>query len=461
MIMKKKRSFLAARLRMVVVALGAALGLFASFAGQAPRSAAAPQATEQGIQWKEWSAKTFEQAGQSNMLVVMDVYAEWCGPCKLMDRTTFADGNVQRAMEQFVPVRVDADRQKDVTFAYQIQGLPTTIVLDAAKRMIARRSGYMAPAQFISFVAGARQKLSDAQGAVREATQKPKDGSRAFAAAQKLFEIQRFSEAAPWFRRAVEHLEVGTDHHIRARVGWAVCLLALSDFEEAVGELESLLQEFPDHDLAPAMRRTLPQALFLWAREEQAAGGEHKKADNLYRRLVEKFPDSQLAELARQQMRGQPPGAKGPGNPGRTAPALQVSEWIKGHPTTLDELKRKVVLLDFFQIICPGCRRVHPHIVEMQKKYGDQGLQVLGIAVAFEVQSIQTKPDIREYVKRTEFNYPVAIDADFTTTFRAYGARGTPWVALIDRSGRLRHVDFYEPATVARKIELLLQEKDD
>jgi thiol-disulfide isomerase/thioredoxin len=141
---------------------------------------------------------------------------------------------------------------------------------------------------------------------------------------------------------------------------------------------------------------------------------------------------------------------------GRSAPALEVDEWIAGQPTTLEKLKGKVVLLDFFQIICPGCRRVHPHILNMQEKYGDQGFQVVGLAVAFELQHMQTKRHIRDFVERTQFNYPVAVDKDFISTFRAYGAQGTPYVALIDRSGGLRYLGFYNPAEVERVVRTLL-----
>ena len=80
--------------------------------------------------------------------------------------------------------------------------------------------------------------------------------------------------------------------------------------------------------------------------------------------------------------------------PGKLAPLLAVQEWVRGKPTTLDDLKGNVVLLDIFQIICPGCRAAHPHIVQMQKRYGEQGFQVLGLAVAFEYFNVQTPPSI-------------------------------------------------------------------
>ncbi len=140
------------------------------------------------------------------------------------------------------------------------------------------------------------------------------------------------------------------------------------------------------------------------------------------------------------------------------APELSVSEWIKGSETTLAALRGKVVLLDFFQIICPGCRSVHPHIVEMQRRYGSQGLQVLGIAVAFELERLQTPSKIRTYVRGNEFNYPVAIDRGMTETFAAYRAKGTPYMALIDRAGNIRALDYYSPDAVEEAVKALLRE---
>ncbi|MBI2944912.1 MAG: TlpA family protein disulfide reductase [Candidatus Wallbacteria bacterium] len=142
------------------------------------------------------------------------------------------------------------------------------------------------------------------------------------------------------------------------------------------------------------------------------------------------------------------------------APVLQVQQWVAGSPLTLEQLKGKVVLLDMFQIICPGCHAAHPHIVKMQQRYGREGLQVIGLAVAFEHQASQTPDRIQAYVKRNQFNFPVAIDRKLTATFESYGARGTPYVALLDRQGRLRHLDFYRPEVVEGIVEDLLKESE-
>ena len=143
----------------------------------------------------------------------------------------------------------------------------------------------------------------------------------------------------------------------------------------------------------------------------------------------------------------------------RLAPALAVQEWARGEPTTLDALKGKVVLLDLFQIICPGCHAAHPHIVRLQKEYEDEGFEVLGMAVAFEYEWAQTPLLIRGYVDALAFPYPVAIDEGLIETFRRYRAQGTPYTALIDRNGRIRYLDFFRLARVEPLLQQLLGEE--
>lgn len=141
------------------------------------------------------------------------------------------------------------------------------------------------------------------------------------------------------------------------------------------------------------------------------------------------------------------------------APELDVSEWISGDPNTLKALRGKVVLLDFFQIICPGCHAAYPIIAEFQKHYEEQGLAVLGIAVAFEYQSAQKPDRMKAYVKSNAYPYPVAIDRNMTNTFRKYQSRGTPWCVLIDRLGRVRHMGFFRGKEIESMIQKLLAEE--
>jgi hypothetical protein len=70
---------------------------------------------------------------------------------------------------------------------------------------------------------------------------------------------------------------------------------------------------------------------------------------------------------------------------GAPAPNLHVSTWVQGRPTNIDAEKGNVVLVEVFQVNCPGCFLYGlPEAIAVFTKYKDQGLTVLGIATAFE-----------------------------------------------------------------------------
>jgi thiol-disulfide isomerase/thioredoxin len=70
---------------------------------------------------------------------------------------------------------------------------------------------------------------------------------------------------------------------------------------------------------------------------------------------------------------------------GTKAPNLEVSTWVQGKPTNIEEERGNVVLVEVFQVNCPGCFLYSmPEAIDIYRKYGDKGLTVLGLATAFE-----------------------------------------------------------------------------
>ena len=70
---------------------------------------------------------------------------------------------------------------------------------------------------------------------------------------------------------------------------------------------------------------------------------------------------------------------------GQKAPLLSVSDWVQGEPINFDQLSGRVVLVEVFQVNCPGCFLYSlPQAIELHRKYSDKGLSVLGVATAFE-----------------------------------------------------------------------------
>lgn len=70
---------------------------------------------------------------------------------------------------------------------------------------------------------------------------------------------------------------------------------------------------------------------------------------------------------------------------GQKAPLIKVSDWVQGEPVNFDQLSGRVVLVEVFQVNCPGCfLYALPQAIDLYQRYSGQGLSVLGVATAFE-----------------------------------------------------------------------------
>lgn len=88
---------------------------------------------------------------------------------------------------------------------------------------------------------------------------------------------------------------------------------------------------------------------------------------------------------------------------GAKAPNLHISEWVQGKPTNIDKEKGNVVVVEVFQVNCPGCFMYGiPEAIDVYKKYRDNGLTVLGMATAFEDYELNTLDNLKKLVTTGE-----------------------------------------------------------
>ena len=88
---------------------------------------------------------------------------------------------------------------------------------------------------------------------------------------------------------------------------------------------------------------------------------------------------------------------------GLKAPNLEVSSWVQGKPTNIDKEKGNVVLVEVFQVNCPGCFLYGiPEAIDLHKKYKDKGLTVLAVATAFEDFDKNNLPNLEKLVTTGE-----------------------------------------------------------
>ena len=114
-----------------------------------------------------------------------------------------------------------------------------------------------------------------------------------------------------------------------------------------------------------------------------------------------------------------------------------IHGWLNSEPMTIEELRGKVVLVDFMTYTCINCIRTLPYVKDWNDKYASRGLVILGIqAPEFEFE--KDLDNVRVGITDLGVTWPVAVDNDMET-WRAYSNRYWPHKYLADAQGRLRY----------------------
>lgn len=112
--------------------------------------------SKDGVQFHEdpaW-AEVAKIAGKEKKLIFMDIYATWCGPCKMLKKHTFPNKELGEYFNKnFVNVSIDGEKGEGPALArkYDIPGYPTLLILDKDGKVIAKTAGFLQPAQLLQF----------------------------------------------------------------------------------------------------------------------------------------------------------------------------------------------------------------------------------------------------------------------------------------------------------------------
>jgi thiol-disulfide isomerase/thioredoxin len=116
--------------------------------------------------------------------------------------------------------------------------------------------------------------------------------------------------------------------------------------------------------------------------------------------------------------------------------------WLNSQPLTVDGLRGKVVLINFWTYTCINWLRQLPYVRAWAEKYKNQGLVVIGIHTP-EFEFEKTIDNVRRASTEMKIDYPIALDNDYAV-WRAFGNHYWPALYFIDTQGRIRHHQFGE-----------------
>lgn len=165
-----------------------------------------------------------------------------------------------------------------------------------------------------------------------------------------------------------------------------------------------------------------------------------------------KLEDNALVKKQLEDMKTKPKGGRMVNAPEFVVGGL----WFNSKPLTMQELRGKVVLVDFWTYTCINCIRTLPYLKTWHEKYKDKGLVIVGVHTP-EFEFEKNPENVKKAIKDFGLEYPVMQDNDYAT-WAAYANHYWPAKYLVDREGKIVYTHFGEGQydETEKKIQELL-----
>ncbi len=251
-----------------------------------------------GIRFEHAFADAMKKAAVQNKPVMVDFWADWCGWCHRLDKTTYRDPAVVKLAQDFMAVKVDTEgKPADVLVAsrYDVTSLPTILFVTPGGRQILRVNGFQGPGKFKLTLERAKDMALKLMGYEQALQKDPKNASALAALGTHLFEQEFFEEARDLLTTAARYDSrdvPGTRRHTR------MLLAIIQNYDHKYAEAEALLKEglaiTPVGEDEPKLLFILGRTYMKWGRADDARRVMH--------RIAAEYAQSPTAQKAREQL---------------------------------------------------------------------------------------------------------------------------------------------------------------
>jgi thioredoxin 1 len=237
-----------------------------------------------------WTDGSFDEvmaaAAKAGVPVMIDFYATWCGPCKLLDKKTYVDPEVTAFSNKFVNMKVDCEKGEGVELAkrFRIMNYPTIVFLKSDGTEIDRHIGYLGPKDFLRLMKDYYNGVNTLDYFVSKMKEDGDDVEIVYTVASKYVDRADRDSAMPLLDKVMElDPENERGYAERALMQKADAERKAGNLDRAIANARAFIERYPESESAK-------DVLYDLAYYQEKAGA---LVDALatHNELVERYPD--------------------------------------------------------------------------------------------------------------------------------------------------------------------------
>lgn len=235
------------------------------------------------IPWLYSFERAIHEAQQASKPVFVDVYADWCSWCHVLDKEVYTDPRVIEYLKAYVTAKINADDNDsgtELADRYGAEGLPTLLVTDSRGKLLNRIAGFRNANDLL-------RELEKVQSLLAREARNPNDIQTAYEIAGEYMERRMFEEAEPRLRKALASgtLRHAQSEHAQYQLGLANYFLGNPDAAQKA--TDQYFADFPGGESE--------EQVLLLAAQIQLDRQDKQLAAKYLTRLMQKYPQSENA----------------------------------------------------------------------------------------------------------------------------------------------------------------------
>lgn len=223
------------------------------------------------VHWYASVEEASAQAAVANRPILIDFWADWCAPCKVMEKEVYSTADFQEAAKRFLPVRIDCDKKTALARKYNVETLPTIVFADSYGNELFRNRGYMGAKTLLALVEALPGDVTEFNRLNKVLAVDKNNFEALEAMGKSLSAAGLFRAGSEYYGKAVQKQEAKLNPKKRETILNEIGLnfLEVQDGKLAAESFEKCLKEFPDSPKRVEWTLNLGQAYAFGERERK------------------------------------------------------------------------------------------------------------------------------------------------------------------------------------------------